>query len=492
LVRMNKEITPPQNIDAEQSLLAALLLDKDTMAKVADVVRPDDFYDDRHGWIFTAMMDLYNTHKPIDVVTVTDVLASHGKLETVGGASKLAAIMGGNLSAAHAAQYAEIVANKATLRRLIGAANSITELGFATDIKLDDVLDRAEQTLFNVSRKHLKNPFIEVKDALSDAFERIDHLHANRGELRGIPTGYYDLDHMLYGMQAADLVIVAARPSIGKTSFVLNIALNAAKKGHYRIGVFSLEMSKEQLIDRLLSMESGIDAWKLRTGNLAPEDFNKLSDAMGVLAEAPIFIDDSAFVNVMEVRTKARRLKAEKGLDMLILDHLQLMEGSAGKESRVQEMSEISRSLKALAKDLDIPVIAISQLSREVEKRPGKIPQLADLRESGSIEQDADVVMFIYRDEYYNPETENKNEADILIAKHRNGPVGTVKLRFDGRTMSFGSLARESSYAADVPSMGPKRSVGPQDTPEKSAPAAEVVDKATVELVEEEVEEVSV
>ena len=418
------------------------------MAKVVDVVRTEDFYDDTHGFIFKAMLDLYNAHKPIDIVTVTDVLADAGKLEQVGGASKLAALTAGTLSAAHAVQYAEIVANKATLRRLISAASSITELGFATDEKLDFVLDKAEQTLFNVSRKHQKNPFVEVSDVLSEAFERIDHLHANRGELRGIPTGFYDLDKMLYGLQKADLVIVAARPSIGKTSFVLNIALNAAKKHHYRIGIFSLEMSKEQLIDRLLSMESGIDSWKLRTGNLSPDDFRKLSDSMGQLADAPIFIDDSAFVNVMEIRTKARRLKAEKGLDMIILDHLQLMEGTASKESRVQEMSEISRSLKALAKDLDIPVVAISQLSREVEKRPGKIPQLADLRESGSIEQDADVVMFIYRDEYYNPETEKRHEADILIAKHRNGPVGTVKLRFDGNTMSFGSVAKEEGYYA--------------------------------------------
>lgn len=466
-----KEITPPQSVDAEKSLLAAMLLDKDTMAKVSDVVRAEDFYDDRHGLIFGAMIELYNTHRPIDIVTVTDVLDSNGKLEQVGGASKLAALTAGNLSAAHATQYAEIVANKATLRRLIAAANNITELGFATEMKLDEVLDKAEQTLFNVSRRHLKNPFIEVKDVLSEAFERIDHLHENRGELRGIPTGFYDLDHMLYGLQPADLVIVAARPSIGKTSFVLNMALNAAKKGHYRIGIFSLEMSKEQLIDRLLSMETGIDAWKLRTGNLVAEDFNKLSEAMGVLAEAPIFIDDSAFMNVMEIRSRARRLKAEKGLDMIILDHLQLMEGTSGKESRVQEMSEISRSLKALAKDLNVPVVAISQLSREVEKRPGKIPQLADLRESGSIEQDADVVMFIYRDEYYNPDTEKRHEADILIAKHRNGPVGTVKLRFDGQTMSFASLAREGSYANTPPAVS-----RPSVEPSSDLPPAEEVE----------------
>ncbi|MEZ4210456.1 MAG: replicative DNA helicase [Patescibacteria group bacterium] len=438
-----KEIAPPQNIDAEKSLLAALLLDKDAIGKVVDIVRPEDFYDDRHGLVYGAMVGLYNSHKPIDVVTVTDVLDSEGNLDKAGGPSKVAALTTGTLSSAHAAQYAEIVANKATLRRLISAANTITELGFSTEVKLDEALDRAEQTLFNVSRKHLKNPFVEVKDVLSDAFERIDYLHENRGEIRGIPTGFVDLDKMLYGLQASDLVIVAARPSMGKTSLVLNMALNASKKGHYRVGVFSLEMSKEQLIDRLLSMESGIDSWKLRTGNLTPDDFNKLSDAMSVLADTPIYIDDSAFVNVMEVRTKARRLKAEKGLDLLILDHLQLMEGTGSKESRVQEMSEISRSLKALAKDLDIPVVALSQLSRAVEQRPGKIPQLADLRESGSIEQDADVVMFIYRDEYYNPETDRKNETDIIIAKHRNGPVGNVKIYFDGKTMQFKSLIRE-------------------------------------------------
>ncbi len=436
-----KDLTPPQNTDAEKSLLAALLLDKDTITKVADIIRADDFYDERHGIIYAAIKELYEGHMPIDIVTVTDVLSTQGKLDMVGGASKLAAITNSSLSAAHAAQYADIIAGKATLRRLISASNTINEMSYSTTLKLDEILDKAEQILFGISRRQLKNPFIGVKDVLTEAFERIDHLHENRGELRGIPTGFYDLDHILYGLQPADLVIVAARPSIGKTSFAMNIALNAAKKGHYHAGIFSLEMSKEQLVDRLLASESGIDAWKLRTGNLAPEDFNKLSEAMGKLADTSIFIDDSAFANVLEIRTKARRLKAEKGLDLVVIDHLQLMEGTSGKESRVQEMSEISRSLKALAKELNVPVIAISQLSREVEKRPKKIPQLADLRESGSIEQDADVVLFLYREEYYDPQTEHKNEADVIIAKHRNGPVGTIKLRFEGNTMTFSNMA---------------------------------------------------
>lgn len=441
------EVTPPQNLDAEKSLLGAMLLDKDTIVKVADIIRPDDFYDERHGYIAGAIFELYQNHQPADVVTVTEILSSNGKLVEVGGATKLAALTAGTPSAAHAVQYAEIIANKATLRRLISASSIIAEIGFSSDLKLDEALDRAEQTLFSVSRRNAKNSFIQVKDVLTDTFERIDNLHENRGQLRGVPTGFKDLDNLLAGLQGSDLVIIAARPSMGKTSLAINMALNAARDGHFAVGVFSLEMSKEQLVDRLISSQSGIDAWKLRTGNLAADDFDLLSDAMGKLADAAIFIDDSAFMNVMEIRTKARRLKTEKGLDVLIIDHLQLMEGSSNKESRVQEMSEISRSLKALAKELDIPVIAISQLSREVEKRPRKIPQLSDLRESGSIEQDADVVMFVYREDYYDPQTERKNIADILIAKHRNGPTGQIQLYFDPQRMTFRDLDRQHSGA---------------------------------------------
>jgi len=433
---------PPQNLDAERSLLGAALLDKDIIVRVADIVRPEDFYDERHGAVYAAILELYENHQPADLVTVTEKLSSKGKLEQVGGASKLAALIASTPSAAHAAEYAEIIANKATLRRLISASSTIGELALAQNVKLDDALDRAEQTLFAVSRKHLKTSFTLVKDVLSATFERIDSLHEHRGQLRGVPTGFTDLDNMLAGLQGSDLIIIAARPSIGKTSLALNIALTAARDSHFAVGIFSLEMSKEQVIDRLLSAQSGIDAWKLRTGNLASDDFERLSEAMGKLAEVPIYIDDSAFMNVMEIRTKARRLKAEKGLDLVIVDHIQLMEGSRTYEGRVQEISEISRSLKALAKELGIPVMAVSQLSRAVEQRPRKIPQLSDLRESGSIEQDADVVLFIYREEYYEPDTERKNIADIYIAKHRNGPTGRVELYFDSSRMVFKDLER--------------------------------------------------
>ncbi|AKM84626.1 MAG: Replicative DNA helicase [candidate division Kazan bacterium GW2011_GWA1_50_15] len=442
------DLTPPQNLDAEQSLLGAMLLDKETMARVVDVVRPEDFYDERHGFVFGAMRELYDSHRPVDLVTVTEVLANQGNLERVGGASKLAALTTGTPSAAHAAQYAEIVANKATLRRLISAASMIGELAFKETANLDETLDRAEQALFNVSRKHLKTSFIPVKEVLSGAFERIDALYENRGQLRGIPTGFKDLDDLLAGLQGANLIIVAARPSMGKTSFALNVAANAAGHGHYSVGIFSLEMSKDELVERLLASEANIDSWKMQTGNLNEQDFPAISEAMGKLAEMPIYIDDIGFINVLEIRSKARRLKAEKGLDLLIIDHMQLMEGSMRRdESRVQEMSEISRSLKALAKELNIPIIAISQLSRAVEQRERKIPQLSDLRESGSIEQDADVVMFIYREEYYNPKTERKNVADILIAKHRNGPTGRVEIYFDASRMQFRDLERRREEA---------------------------------------------
>ncbi|MFA6398104.1 MAG: replicative DNA helicase [Patescibacteria group bacterium] len=441
-MQLPSNLMPPQNVDAEKSLLGSLLLDKDAIIKIADLIRPDDFYEDRHGIIFGAMMNLYEKMRPIDVITVTDVLRDMKKLEAVGGASYLTSLAGGLPSSANVVRYAEIIVSKATLRGLIAAGADITSFGHAENKELDTLLDEAEKRLFMVARRYLKGGFVSVRDVLGEAFERIDKLHEHRGQTRGVPSGFKLLDNILSGFQKSDLIVVAARPSIGKTSLALNFALNAASEG-YSIGMFHLEMSKDQVVDRLISAQSGIDSWRLRTGNLREEDFSRLSDAMSKLSEMQIYIDDSPGSNVMEMRTKARRLQAEKKLDLLVVDYLQLMEARKNSDSRVQEISEISRGLKALARELNIPVIAVSQLSREVEKRPRKIPQLSDLRESGAIEQDADIVMFIYREDYYNKDTERQNIADIIIAKHRNGPIGQIELYFKPEIMTFRTLETE-------------------------------------------------
>lgn len=432
-------IIPPQNLDAEKSLLGSLLLDPDAMIKVADLIKPDDFYEERHRTIFQAMLDLYEKQRPLDIVTVSGTLKDRKELENIGGAGYLSELASSLPSSANVAGYAGMVASKATLRRLISAANEIEGLGRNQKEEVDNLLDRAEQTLFSVSQRHLKSGFVAVKSVLEEAFERMDKLHANRGELRGVPTGFKTLDNILAGLQKSDLIIVAARPSIGKTSLALNFVINAATAG-FSVGMFHLEMSKEQVVDRLISAESGIDSWRLRTGNLREEDFNLMGTAISRLSEMSIYIDDSPGMNIMEMRTKARRLQSEKNLDLLVVDYLQLMESRGRPESRVQEISDISRGLKGLARELNIPVVAVSQLSREVEKRPNRIPQLSDLRDSGSIEQDADVVMFIYRDDYYNKNSDRPNVADIIIAKHRNGPVGQVELYFQPDTMVFRSL----------------------------------------------------
>ncbi len=437
--RPASNLMPPQNVDAEKSLLGSLLLDKDAVIKVADIVKPEDFYEDRHGLIFSAMLALYEKMRPIDVVTVTDILRDRKQLDTIGGASYLATLAGGLPSSANVVRYAEIVSSKSTLRNLIAAGADISTFGRAEDKEIDLLLDEAEKRLFAVARKYLRGGFVSVREVLDEAFERIDKLHENRGQTRGVPSGFKLIDNILSGFQKSDLIVVAARPSIGKTSLALNFALNAATDG-YSVGMFHLEMSKDQVVDRLISAQSGIDSWRLRTGNLREDDFGRLSDAMSKLSEMSIYIDDSPGANVMEMRTKARRLQAEKKLDLLIVDYLQLMESRKSSDNRVQEISEISRSLKGLARELNIPVIAVSQLSRAVELRPRKIPQLSDLRESGAIEQDADVVMFIYREDYYNKDTERQNIADIIIAKHRNGPTGQVELYFKPETMTFRTL----------------------------------------------------
>jgi replicative DNA helicase len=437
-----RAFTPPNSTDAERSLLGALLIDPDTLIRVADTINPDDFYDARHGIIYGAIIKLYELRKPIDLITLSSALKDTKELAQIGGMAYLTDLAGAVPSATHAEEYGHIVAGKATLRRLDIAGHSISGMAHDEAKKLEDILDEAEQALFTVSQKHLKQNFISVSDVLADSFDRLDALHKDKDQLRGVPTGYPEMDHLLAGLQRSDLIILAARPSMGKTSFVLNIAAHVAINEGTPVGIFSLEMSKEQLIDRMLASESGIDSWKLRTGNLEDKDFERLNRAMGKMAEAPIYIDDSAMSNSLEMRTKARRLQAEHGLGLIIIDYLQLMSGRGGgsSDNRVNEISEISRSLKGLARELDVPVIALSQLSRAVESRHPQIPQLSDLRESGSIEQDADVVMFIYREDYYNKESDRKNIADILIRKHRNGPVGDVELFFSPELMLFRSL----------------------------------------------------
>jgi len=438
---------PPQNLEAEQSVLGSLLIDKDAIVSIADIINPDDFYKEVHGMIFEAMLELYEKREPIDVLSLSNRLQEHSQLETIGGRSYLASLANAVPTSSHVVNYAQIVQKKATLRRLLAVATKITRLGYNESEKIEELLDQAEQSLFGVSQKYLKQNFIPIKSILTEAFDRIDELHKESGKLRGLPTGYADLDNKLAGLQKSDLIIIAARPSIGKTTLALDIVRHVAINSKVPVGIFSLEMSKEQLVDRLLCAQANIDLWKMRTGKLSEdEDFTSIGHAMGVLSEAPIFIDDSATANVMEIRTKARRLQAEHNLGLIVLDYLQLMQGEISTENRVQEISAITRALKSIARELSIPVMVISQLSRAVESRTPPIPKLADLRESGSIEQDADVVMFIYRESMYKKDLDpdKKNIAEIYIAKHRNGPTGMLKLYFDENKVSFKNLERST------------------------------------------------
>jgi len=435
---------PPQNLDAEMSLLGAVLIDEETLADISEHVKPHDFYDKRHGLIYDAMMRLYEKHKPVDLLTLTEELKKKNDIETIGGSAYLTELTNYVPTAAHAEAYAELVAQKAIRRRLIKASADISELGFDEETSTGELLEQAEAQLFAVSDQSLKQDLVSIESILTESFDRMEELHRNKGQLRGVRTGYRDLDNMTAGLQRSDLIILAARPAMGKTTLVTNLAYNVATIAKQPVLFFSLEMSKEQLVDRMLADASGVDAWNIRTGNLSDDDFSKLSDAMGEMAEAPIFIDDTPGVSVLEMRTKARRAAHEQPLGLIIIDYLQLMQGS-GRDggNRVQEVSEISRGLKLLARELNVPVIALSQLSRSVESRSPQIPQLADLRESGSIEQDADIVMFIYREEYYNPDTDRKQITDLIIAKHRNGPTGRIELFFHPERLRFMSLDRK-------------------------------------------------
>ncbi|MDD5760779.1 MAG: replicative DNA helicase [Candidatus Pacebacteria bacterium] len=444
---------PPQNIEAEESTLGALMIDKDAIAKVADSLLPEDFYKPEHRLIYEAILDLYRKNAPIDVLTLTNRLKEKKLLEEVGGVSFLTSLVNKTPSSAYIAHYAQIVHEKRILRDLISASYKIAELGWQESDDINDVLDKAEQAIFSVSQKSVDYDFVTLKEELIKAFDRIDQLHKGGNKLRGIGTGFSDLDNKLAGLQKSDLIIIGGRPSLGKTSFALDIARHAALKEKFPVGIFSLEMSKDQVVDRLISAESTVDLWKIRTGTLSTDeeanDFDLIQDALSRLAEAPIFIDDMPSPTVMQIRTMARRLQAQVDLGLIIIDYIQLIAPSLTQASTVQQYTEISRSLKALARELNIPVLALSQLSRAVEQRgPLCIPRLSDLRETGSLEQDADVVMFIYREDRYKEDTEKQNIAEIRIAKHRNGPLGVVNLYFNEQLASFRNLEKEEDIYA--------------------------------------------
>jgi replicative DNA helicase len=439
----------PQSLDAEASLLGAILIDSEAIVKVSDSVKQDDFYDEKHQYIYQAIIDLYDNHVPIDVLTLSNKLKEMRYFEAIGGASYLTELTNYVPTASNVHEYADIVAQKALRRRLIKTSQDIVGLGYDETINIQDVVENAEIKLFEVSQRHLKQDITSLENILTDSFDRLDELHKDKGKLRGLPTGYKDFDAVTAGLQKSDLIVLASRPSMGKTALALNFAHNIALETGNSVLIFSLEMSKEQLVDRMLSMSSGVDAWALRTGNLTDKDFEKIGQAMGVLSEADIFIDDTPGITVSELRTKARRQDHIKKVGLIIVDYLQLMSGGSkfgsNDSNRVQEITEISRGLKGVARELNVPVLALSQLSRSVESRSPQIPQLSDLRDSGSIEQDADVVAFIYREDFYNQESQRKNIADILIKKHRNGPTKNLELYFDRDKQKFSSIDTKHS-----------------------------------------------
>ncbi|MFL0248324.1 replicative DNA helicase [Candidatus Clostridium stratigraminis] len=429
----------PHNIDAEQNVIGSMLLNKTSIAQAVEVLKAEDFYRDSHKILFNTVLELYKKDTPVDMVTLTEALSSMQKLEAAGGITYISEICDSVVSTVNFSSYIKIVAEKSMLRKLIKASSEIIEDSYSKQDDVPAVLDAAEQRVFNIAEKRGNSDFEPMSTVLEKGFLEIERLFGNKGEITGISSGFPDLDAKTSGFQKGDMVLVAARPSMGKTTFALNLAQNAALRGGKSIAIFSLEMSKEQLAYKLLCAEANVDMLKLRTGDLDDRDWENIARASGPLAAAKIYIDDSAGVSVMEMRSKCRRLKIEHGIDMILIDYLQLMSGS-NSESRQQEVSEISRSIKALAKEMQCPVIALSQLSRAPEQRADHRPMLSDLRESGSIEQDADVVMFLYRDEYYNKETEDKNVAECIIAKQRNGPTGTVKLAWIGQYSKFGIL----------------------------------------------------
>jgi replicative DNA helicase len=448
MVNQSPDKLPPQNTEAEQCLLGCLMLDKDAIVKVVDSMRAEDFYKGAHQDIYQAMLEIYEKSEPIDILSVSSRLKEKNKLDDVGGSAYLSSLINTVPTATHVANYAKIVRQKKILRDLISASEEIGLSAFNESEDIDYLLDKAEKSVFEIGQRALTQSFIAIKDILPETFERLDSLAKHHGALRGVPTGFRDLDNKLSGLQKTDLVILAARPGMGKTSLALDIARNVAVRANLPVGIFSLEMGKDQLADRLISSTGNIDAWHLRTGKLTSDDYSRIQHAMGSLSEAPIYIDDAGSVNILQIRAMARRLQSTKGLSLLIVDYLQLMEPMNRFASPVQQVTENSRALKMLAKELNVPVLVLSQLSRAVESRVPAIPRLSDLRESGAIEQDADIVMFLYRDDMYNENSLKPGIAQLLIEKHRNGATGSIDLFFEKTQASFKDLD-QNQYTAD-------------------------------------------
>jgi replicative DNA helicase len=442
-IKMELGKVPPHDLEAEQAIIGSMLTDRDAVISAIEILKEEDFYREDNKAIYTAILNLYNRAEPIDIITVKSELESMGKFEQVGGLEYLAELPEKVPTTANAMKYIKIVEEKSTLRRLIKTANEIIELGYSPTEDVEDIMEGAEKKIFNIMQEKNQKGYAPIKDVLVESFTKLEELYNRKQHITGVPSGFTELDYRTAGFHGSELILIAARPAMGKTAFALNIATNAAVKANVPVAVFSLEMSKEQLVNRILCSESMVDSNKVRTGKLEEDDWTKLAGAIGPLSEAEIFIDDTPGINITEIRAKCRKLKLEKNIGMVVIDYLQLIQGSNKRGgSREQEISEISRSLKILAKELDVPVIALSQLSRAAEQRPDHRPMLSDLRESGAIEQDADIVMFLYRDDYYNQDSEKKDIAEIIIAKHRGGSTGTVELLWLGSYTKFVNLER--------------------------------------------------
>ena len=434
---------PPHDLEAEQAIIGSMLTDKDAVISSIEVLKEEDFYREDNRTIYSAILNLYNRAEPIDIITVKAELESMGKFEQVGGLEYLAELPEKVPTTANAMKYIKIVEEKSTLRRLIKTANEIIELGYSPTEEVDDIMENAEKKIFNIMQDKNQKGYTAMKDILVENFTKLEELYNRKQHITGVPTGFTELDYRTAGLHESELILIAARPAMGKSAFALNIAANAAIKANTPVAIFSLEMSKEQMVNRILCSEAMVDSNKVRTGKLEEDDWTKLAEAIGPLSEAEIYIDDTPGISVMEIRAKCRKLKLEKNIGLVVIDYLQLVQGSNKRNgSREQEISEISRSLKILAKEIGVPVIALSQLSRAVEQRPDHRPMLSDLRESGAIEQDADIVMFLYRDDYYNPDSEKKDIAEVIIAKHRGGSTGTVDLLWLGSYTKFVNLER--------------------------------------------------